>query len=153
MNYKLIKENGIIIPENYPDVIVRLLQKYGVKETLEDMVAKIERDEVPMGEIISQEVLRMYKEESSIASTISVLHQKLGLEEGAAEKMANDLKNEILPLLAKSTYSKQIESDSKKGETQPISKLVTETIIRRVADSDKTSKKSGEKDTYREPIE
>jgi hypothetical protein len=133
-----IKEKEILIPDSYIDTIEKIMAKFELKETKDEMLKKITEGQDSIREIITQEVARMYKKEATKKTSISMLQQKLGIKKEAAENLAQDLENEIIPILEQiNTFKDQIESVSKENE----------------AENETRPNEKERKDTYREPIE
>jgi len=149
------KKWEIIYPENSSAIITKLMEKYELKETPNDVLEKMERNEITIGEIIAGIVAKAAKEEGSVESIASALKQSLNLTKETAEALAEDLKKEILVFVEKIPIKEEkIPTPEKKEEITPSKKpKIRPQEIEPQISPEKPTKRPPKQDTYREPIE
>lgn len=140
MNRDSIENFEIIYPEESTTIISSLMEKYGLKETVEDIEEKMDRDEITNGEKMARIVAEAAENDLSEENIASLLEKNLGIQKEICGKLAEDLKKEILIFVKKIPI--------KETEVEKEEKLKTETEI-----SSGIPPTSQKKDIYREPIE
>jgi hypothetical protein len=153
MNSNSNKKWEIIYPENSSNVIAKLMEKYGLKETPKDILEKIDRGEITIGEKIAGIVAETVENELLLEDVVSKLEQNLNIPRETAEKLAEDLKKEILDRVEKILME---ESELlEKEEEIPLSKkrLFKKGEILPEKPLEEIPKKPQKGDIYREPIE
>ena len=140
-----IKQNNkeIIFSIDPAEVIAKLIEKYGLGESMEEFLERVEKGEVTIGEKIAEIIKGVIDGEISKKDLVSVFQQRLKISKEIAEKLAIDIEKEILAFIQK-VPEKEEEVLPKKV---PIEKPETKPGI---PPEEPTSKK---KDFYREPIE
>lgn len=140
MNRDSIENFEIIYPEESTTIISSLMEKYGLKETVEDIEEKMDRGEITNGEKMARIVAEAAENDLSEENIASLLEKNLGIQKEICGKLAEDLKKEILIFVKKIPI--------KETEVEKEEKLKTETEI-----SSGIPPTSQKKDIYREPIE
>ena len=123
---KPAQENKIIFPENIPEIIDSVVEKYNL-ETLEQLLeSKISEEEFEKKweNIPGPRIAKIIKEFSqgeikSGTSLVNILAERLNISKELAQQLAEDLQKQILNLL-------QIGSESKETEETKIVKEITE---------------------------
>ena len=128
-NNNVSKKQKVIFPENTVTIIKELLKKYGFRETIEEVSEKIEKGEKPIGTILAETIREATEKEAGVEELSSLLQTRLNLSSREAQKLARDIKIEIIGLI--------------KAQERERS------AIREV----KEKKPPAQKDIYREPIE
>jgi len=140
MNRDPIENFEIIYPEESTTIISSLMEKYGFKETVEDIEEKMDRGEITNGEKMARIVAEAAENDLSEENIASLLEKNLGIQKEICKKLAEDLKKEVLIFVKKIPI--------KETEVEKEEKLKTETEI-----SSGIPPTSQKKDIYREPIE
>ena len=135
------KKEEIIYPEDTALIITRLMEKYELHESFEDVLEKAKRGEVSIGEKIARSIKEVAENERSIEELPLILKQRLEIEERKAEALAEDIKKEILSRIEKLPSEEELK-------ISPTKKLISE---KEKVDTETPIKKSP--DIYREPIE
>jgi Mn-dependent DtxR family transcriptional regulator len=137
MTAKINKEVAFQI--NPTEVLTRLIEKYGLKESTEEFLEKIEKGEVTIGEKIAEVVSKVIHGEILPENLSIILKENLAISKETAEKLAEDIKKEIID------RTEEIPTEetklSEKKEILPEKPL------------EKIPKEPLKKDIYREPIE
>ncbi len=166
----------VIFPSGVPDTIDKILSKHGIEEDFEKYIeraaeAKTDQkareivEDYP-GIKISTTLKKIVKGKIKKADLGSFLKEQLNISEEKAEKIAQDLKKEVL-----SATKRVVEKKQESPAPKEIQKLSVSEKITTIPEVEKPSKKSKipkkqppkketkeektlkEKDSYREPIE
>jgi hypothetical protein len=130
-NINFSQKQEVVFPENTPLVLAELLEKYGFKETPQEVSEKIEKGKEPLVTMFAKIVRRAGEEKMTVNTIANLLREKLNMPSRKAQQLARDIKTEILDMLEKpesKTYSQETEKSQKKERFQ-------------------------KRDIYREPIE
>ncbi len=95
-----------IFPPQTSSIIIRLAEKYKIKETTAEMIEKIGKGDTPNVTKIAETVAAVVEDKISFTEVASVLQDKLNLTSEAAEALANDLEKQILVLVKKPSSQK-----------------------------------------------
>jgi len=148
------KKYEILYPEDSSEIIGELMKKYGLEETVENILEKTDRREITIGEIIAGNVAEAAQKKMSFEDFASNLKKDLNISKATAEKLAEDLEQEILVKTEKIEIKEERPITPEEKEKIRLSK---KTKIRPEIPIEKpmeeTEKKPSKKDVYREPIE
>ncbi len=103
-NYE--EDEGIIFPPQTSSIIIRLAEKYKIKETTAEMIEKINKGDTPNVTKIAETVSVMADDEIPFTEVTSILQSKLNLTPETAEALADDLEKQVLSLVEKSSLQK-----------------------------------------------
>jgi len=124
------KDNeDIRFPDNSGDIILELLEKYGLSETPKEEIDKIYKGEKPNGRKVADLLRAAAQEKLSLGKLPFALKKELKISQKKAESLSNDLKSRILDFV---------------GKEEPKPSPASESV---------GSNKPPSQDIYREPIE
>jgi hypothetical protein len=138
MTAKINKEVAFQI--NPTEVLARLIEKYRLKESTQEFLEKIEKGEITIGEKIAEVVSKVIHGEILPGNLSIILKENLAISKETAEKLAEDIKKEIIDRTEKIPME-ETKPFEKKEEILPEKPL------------EKIPKEPLKKDIYREPIE
>ena len=149
------KNFEIIYPENCSDIITKLMEKYGLKESAEEAIKKLGQGEITIGEKIAGIVAEAAESKFSLEKIASYLEEDLTISKDVAKKLAEDIKKEILFFVKKVPIEKEkiIPPEKKTGIPLPEKPSVEKLEIKPGTPPKTSPEKPLEKDIYREPIE
>lgn len=162
MDSNSIENLRMVYPETSSRIISQLMEKYGLNETSEDALGKMKNNETTIGEVIAGIVAEAAETQMSTIDIASSLKEYLDISEDNAERLAEDLKKEILDFVEKvpveEISEKKIIGKEKFAPQKNETMLPKKTLSRDDGDDllpapKKEAKKSSDPDTYREPIE
>jgi len=152
MNQNPKENQRLIYPEDTSEIISELMEKYGLKETEEEVLQALKEGKTTKGGTIAEIIMEVAKNKIPRENITSVLQKRLAISKEIAKKIAKELEKKILNLII-------IEKVPKKEipplQKPPISPLkpgppVPPTEFPPKAPPEEKPKKP---DIYREPIE
>jgi len=126
------KTNQVTFPENSPQIISELLEKYNLEETPGDLWEKLKKGESPHGGIIADVVVEIAKGKIKKDDLVPTLQERLNLPKPTARNLARDIEKKLLAPAEKILKPEEFSTPTK--ETQ-------------------FPEKRKKEDIYREPIE
>lgn len=136
------QKQEIIYPENISTIIKNLMEKYNLRETPEEVLEKVTRGEITIGEKIAGIIKEIVESGKSTTELSLMLQKSLKIEKEKAEKLAEDIEKEILDQIKKISSEKEFETPALK-----------ETFLEKPKTTETPLKKPPQVDIYREPIE
>lgn len=87
---------NLIFPDEASTIISSILEKYGLKETNEELFEKWKKEEKGNGEILVDLIFEKLEKEFSLADFIVLIGKKFNVSLEIAEKIATDVEKNIL---------------------------------------------------------
>jgi len=147
----------IIFPENSSDVILKILERYGLKETNQEMIKKLSKKEKTIRGTVAELIKKIAQEEIPSKDFSPTLSERLGVSKKIADDLAKDAEKEILVFVKRIPKEEQKER-IKKGLIERERTTSRTELPKKIKDELPTSTKELPskpqiKDDYREPIE
>lgn len=137
------QKTSLIFPENSALIIKNILEKYNLQESNKELLEKWKNGKKGRGEILAGLVIKITETSLSIPELIDLAKKELNITTQKAQKIIEDLNEEILvPTIKISEKILSEKEPSSQGEPQKI--LIKETP---------ENLKPKRKDSYREPVE
>lgn len=87
---------NLIFPDEASTIISSILERYGLKETNEELFEKWKKEEKGNGEILVDLIFEKLEKEFSLADFIVLIGKKFNVSLEIAEKIATDVEKNIL---------------------------------------------------------
>ncbi len=150
-------QNDVVFSREVGSIIFKMTEKYNLKENAEELIAKIRNNKPTHGELIRLIVEDIIIGKSHKEDLLSLLQNKLSINQSTAETLAAEINTEIVPLAQKDPNIKKINIVNKPQiPAIPVKKITSEKVEKKEKFAKKTEfqyheSKSGS-DKYREEI-
>lgn len=108
-------KNLIIYPEDSSAIISKLTEKYNLKETPDDALEKMKRNEITNGEMLAGIVKEVAEKKVRLEDLPSFLRKYLKITEKNAKELTEDIKREILARIQESPVREEITIQKPNG--------------------------------------
>ena len=148
-------EQDIVFPNDTLLIIKKIQEKYGLEETSQKFWDRFKQGEATIGGTIAKILRKAAKKELSFEEFVFALRQELKMKKETAEKLANDLEQEILvntqivPVEETESIEEEKVAPARRlaGESESKLEITPKETLKEPA------QKSSKTDRYREPIE